>query len=82
MTLISLLVNGLRVTTFLGMTLVVIACGMAAEPQVSSLRQLGEFGDVTPKQLVETFQTAIAELRKSGGVLSLTTDQWMSQHSS
>ena len=48
----------------------------AAEPQPSSLRQLSEFGDVGPKQLAETFHNAIAELRKSGGVLSLTQEQW------
>lgn len=48
----------------------------SAETQTSPVRQLSEFGDVTPKQLTETFLAAIAELRKSGGVLSMSAAEW------
>ncbi len=49
---------------------------LAAEPGASSVRQLNEFGEVGPKQLVETYQKAIAELRKTGGVIEIPASAW------
>ena len=49
---------------------------IAAEPSASSVRQLSEFGDVGPKQLAETYQKAIAELRKTGGVIEIPAAIW------
>ena len=65
--LAALLVGG----TFLGGT-----AASAADPQPSQLRQLSEFGDVGSKKLAETFHIAVAELRKSGGVLSISAEEW------
>ena len=76
MTLICSITSRLGVTTFLGITLLVIASGVAADPQTSNVRPLSDFGEVSSKKLVETYQIAIAELRKSGGVLSLSQEQW------
>src|SRR5689334_5905131 len=57
-------------------TLLAASTTNAAEPQPPSVRQLSEFGDVTPKQVTETFHAAIADLRKSGGVLSMSAAEW------
>jgi hypothetical protein len=40
------------------------------------VRQLSEFGDTGGKQLVETYQSAISELRKVGGVLEIPAADW------
>jgi len=44
-----------------------------APPKPPLVRQLSEFGDTGAKQLLETCQNAIAELRKTGGVLEIST---------
>ena len=75
----SLVLSRFRLSMFLflvGTVLLHSSEVRAAEPQPSQLRQLSEFGDVGSKQLAETFHNAIAELRKSGGVLSLSQEQW------
>lgn len=57
------------------------ACGLStvargAEPTPSLARQLSEFGELNPKQLVETYHNAVNELRKTGGVLVVPANEW------
>jgi hypothetical protein len=56
--------------------LLVRSGGPAAQTGSSPVRQLGEFGDLGPKHLQETYQKAIAALRKTGGVLVVPTEEW------
>lgn len=49
---------------------------IAAEPSATSVRQLSEFGEVKGKDLPETFHKAIEELRKTGGVLVVPSNEW------
>ena len=48
----------------------------AAEPKPPLVRQLSEFGDTGGKSLRETYEKAIAELRKTGGVLEVSAGDW------
>jgi hypothetical protein len=49
----------------------------AAEPtSPATVRHLGEFGDLSPKQLPETCRKAVSELRKTGGVLVVPAAEW------
>ena len=43
----------------------------AAEPKPPLVRELKEFGDTSGKALRDTYEKAIAELRKTGGVLEV-----------
>ena len=52
-----------------------LATAGAAEPN-APVRPLSDFGDVGPKTLAETYQNAMTELRKSGGVLSISAEEW------
>ncbi|NBV23431.1 MAG: hypothetical protein EBS05_16120 [Proteobacteria bacterium] len=52
-----------------------ISLGLAAEPKPPLVRQLNEFGD-TGKALRETYEKAITELRKTGGVLEVSAGDW------
>lgn len=47
-----------------------------APPKPPLVRQLAEFGDTGGKQLLETYQNAITELRKKGGVLEIPAADW------
>lgn len=55
----------------LGLSLV----GECAEPR-SVTRSLSEFGEVNSKSVAETYQKAITELRKSGGILEIPAEVW------
>ncbi len=48
---------------------------IAAEPTPVT-RQLSEFGELTSKQLGETYKKAIDELRQTGGVLEIPASLW------
>lgn len=48
----------------------------AAEPKPSLVRELKEFGDTSGKALRETYEKAIGELRKTGGVLEVPAADW------
>jgi hypothetical protein len=52
-----------------------IATANAADPTPVT-RPLSDFGDLGPKQLAETYQKAIDELRKTGGVLEIPASLW------
>jgi hypothetical protein len=49
---------------------------LAAELKPPLVRELKEFGDTSGKALRETYEKAIAELRKTGGVLEVPAGDW------
>lgn len=49
---------------------------VAAAEATSVVHPLSEFGDVGPKELRATFEKAVTELRKNGGVLEIPTAAW------
>ncbi|NBR85013.1 MAG: hypothetical protein EB141_04565 [Verrucomicrobia bacterium] len=50
--------------------------GFAADPKMPLVRELKEFGDTSSKALRETYEKAISELRKTGGVLEVPAGDW------
>ena len=62
-----------RVTGVLAIGIALIS---AAEPKPPLVRELKEFGDTSGKALRETYEKAIAELRKTGGVLEVPASDW------
>ncbi|MBL8825499.1 MAG: hypothetical protein JNM18_00850 [Planctomycetaceae bacterium] len=56
--------------------LVVITTPLNAADPTPVTRQLSEFGELSSKQLGETYQKALDELRKTGGVLEIPASLW------
>ncbi|MFM8468490.1 MAG: hypothetical protein ACKODH_00730 [Limisphaerales bacterium] len=52
------------------------ALATAADPKPPLVRELKDFGDTSGKALRETYEKAISELRKTGGVLEVSAADW------
>ncbi|MEI6233942.1 MAG: hypothetical protein WCT04_12870 [Planctomycetota bacterium] len=52
------------------------ATAAEAPKEVPLVHALSEYGDVTPKHVIETYQKAIGELRAIGGVLQIPAADW------